>query len=132
MKLEANGVRTVLMHALMHTQGLLARPWQKGLQLGASRTGAGLVICMKSDKPWSGKLHFDIPRHREYLGFTRDWPRMNTLPEWFTVESGRRYTVQSLDSGSTNTRTGKQLREGLPLELRPGVARFLHVRANDG
>jgi hypothetical protein len=117
MKLEANGVRTVLMHALMHTQGLIARPWQKGLQLGAVRTNDGLVIVMKSDQPWSGKLCFDIPRHREYLGFTQDWPRINTLPEWFTVEAAQRYTVSDLESTSGKTYTGKQLSEGLPLQL---------------
>jgi hypothetical protein len=127
MKLEANGVRTVLMHALMHTQGLIARPWQKGLQLGAVRVGDTLVIVMKSDKPWSGKLHFDIPRHREYLGFTRDWPRINTLPEWFTVEATQRYMVSGLESTSGKTYTGKQLSDGLLLQLAAGQEKHIVV-----
>jgi len=120
MKLEANGVRTVLMHALMHTQGLIARPWQKGLQLGAVRSGDTLVIVMKSDKPWSGKLHFDIPRHREYLGFTKDWPRINTLPEWFTVETARKYSFDEPASGSHTIHTGKQLSEGVDVVFKAG------------
>jgi len=128
MKLEANGVRTVLMHALMHTQGIIARPWQKGLQLGAVRTDDGLVIVMKSDKPWSGRLHFDLPRHKEYLGFTQDWPRMNTLPEWFTVEAARRYTIEDAQSGSKATRTGRELQGGMELALTAGAEKCLVVR----
>ena len=128
MKLEANGVRTVLMHALMHTQGVIARPWQKGLQLGAARTSDGLVIVMKSDKPWSGRLCFDIPRHREYMGFAQDWPRMNTLPEWFTVEAAQKYTIQDLESGSKTTRTGKELHDGMDVSLSAGVEKRLVIR----
>ncbi len=128
MKLEANGVRTVLMHALMHTQGAIARPWQKGLQLGAARTDDGLVIVMKSDKPWSGKLCFDIPRHKESMGFTQDWPRMNTLPEWFTVEAAKKYTIWDLESGSKTTRTGKELHEGMDIALTAGVEKRLAIR----
>jgi len=128
MKLEANGVRTVLMHALMHTQGVIARPWQKGLQLGAVPTDDGLVVVMKSDKPWSGRLCFDIPRHKLYMGFTQDWPRMNTLPEWFTVETTRQYTIRDLDSGSKTILTGKQLHEGLEVTLPGGTEKQLAVR----
>ncbi len=128
MKLESNGVRTVLMHALMHTQGVIARPWRKGLELGAARTDEGLVLVIRSDKPWSGKLCFDIPRHREYMGFEKDWPRMNTLPEWFTVEPARQYTIRDLDTGSQTPRTGRQLHEGWDLVLAPGVARRLAIR----
>jgi len=155
MKLQANGVRTVLMHALMHTQGLIARPWQKGLELGAARIADcglgigdsppranpqsairnpksmsdlqdGMVIVIRSDKPWSGKLCFDIPRHRQYMGFEKDWPRMNTLPEWYTVEPKRNYTVEGLDSDMTIT--GQALHKGLPLTLEAGQERHLTVR----
>ncbi len=136
MKLEANGVRTVLMHALMHTQGVIARPWREGLQLGAVRisspsderpaTSDALTIYIKSDKPWSGTLCFDLPRHREYMGFTKDWPRMNTLPEWYTVEPAQKYTVAALDADVTLT--GQSLHEGLPLTLDPGQEKHLTLR----
>ena len=117
MKLESNGVRTTLIHALMHTRGLLARPWRQDLTLGASETTDGLVIVMKAEKDWSGKLVFDIPRHRIYIGFKRNWPRMNTLPEWFTVEPTQRYVVKDDSNGIEKTYTGKQLHEGLPIDL---------------
>ena len=86
MKLQANGVRTTLIHALMHTQGLTAHPWQQGLQLGTAPIKGGIVIMLQSGQDYAGHLEFDIPRHRLYMGFEQDWPRMNTLPEWFVVE----------------------------------------------
>jgi hypothetical protein len=125
MKLESNGVRTVLMHALMHTQGVIARPWQQGLKLGAVRTSDGLVLVMKSDEPWSGKLHFDVPRHRKHMGFAADYPRMNTLPEWFTVEDASEYTVRDAQSNAETTRTGRQLSEGLDVTLPAGTQKCL-------
>jgi hypothetical protein len=83
---------------------------------------------MKSDQPWSGKLQFDIPRHREYLGFTQDWPRINTLPEWFTVEAIQRYSIADSESGSTITHTGKELREGIKIILNAGAERHFVVQ----
>jgi hypothetical protein len=111
----------------MHTRGLIARPWQRGLRLGAARAGDRLVISMRSEADWSGKLHFDIPRHRVYLGFVKDWPRMNTLPEWFTVNARQKYTVHDLDGNSETAYTGKQLGEGLPVRLVRGVKKHLVV-----
>jgi len=127
MKLESNGVRTVLMHALMHTQGLIARPWQKNLQLGAARIDDELSIVILAKNDWSGALDFDIPRHRYYMGFQKDWPRMNTLPEWFTVEYDQRYKVQCLDSGTENIYSGKELHNGLPLRLKAGQTMKIRV-----
>jgi len=129
MKLESNGVRTVIMHALMHTRGLLARPWQQGLALGAADAEHALAIVIKSDKPWSGRLVFDVPRHRLYMGFARDWPRMNTLPEWFTVEpdDAHRYKIENVATNSAERITGKLLHEGLPVRLAPHQALRLIV-----
>jgi hypothetical protein len=56
------------------------------------------------------------------MGFARDWPRMNTLPEWFTVEPERSYVVRDLRAGTESTFTGEQLHHGLPLELKGGEA----------
>ena len=128
MKLQANGVRTTLIHALMHTRGLIARPWRKDMTLGASETEDGLNIVMKAVEDWSGRLVFDIPRHREYMGFKRDWPRMNTMPEWFTVEFNKKYTVKNVANGTEKTYTGKQLHEGLPVELVAAEEKLLRIK----
>jgi hypothetical protein len=128
MKLQSNGVRTSIMHALMHTRGIIARPWRQDLTLGASPTKEGLAIVLKSDNSYSGKLVFDIPRHRIYIGFKHDWPRMNTLPEWFTVELDKDYVVRNIASGLEKTYTGKHLHEGLPIELPAGEERLLLIK----
>jgi len=131
MKLQSNGVRTVILHALMHTRGLIARPWRRDLLLGARETGKGLAVYLKAGKDWSGRLVFDIPRHRIYMGFRRDWPRMNTLPEWFTVEPESWYGVRRITgtaekaeggaSGLKREYTGMELHcRGLPVEIRSG------------
>ncbi|MDZ7721250.1 MAG: hypothetical protein U5R06_00115 [candidate division KSB1 bacterium] len=100
MKLQSNAVRTVIMHALMHTQGVLARPWETGIQLGAAPYQDGIVIVLQAQTPWQGILEFDRPRHRLYMGFHKDWPRMNTLPEWYTVEPERNYSVTIWKTGT--------------------------------
>ncbi|MCH7226348.1 hypothetical protein [Haloferula sp. A504] len=128
MKLESNGVRTVLQHAMMHTRGTTAHPWQQGLQLGASQQEDGLTVVVKSDKAWTGRLVFDKPRHRLGMGFSKDWPRMNTMPEWFTVEPDARYVVEDPATGQQATHPGTSLIEGLELTLEPGVERQLVIR----
>jgi len=121
MKLESNGVRTVIMHALMHTRGTVARPWRQDLKLGAADLGDGVALVMKADTPYQGKLAFDIPRHRRFMGFKRDWPRMNTLPEWFVVEpDDTAYIVHNVDEKSERFVTGAALREGLDVNVAPG------------
>ncbi len=119
MKLQSNGVRTCIMHALMHTRGTVARPWRRDLKLGAVDVDGGIAVLLKADEPYEGKIVFDIPRHRHYMGFTKDWPRMNTLPEWFTVEAGNDYTIKGLGDAPA-TYSGKQLAEGLQVTLKPG------------
>ena len=127
MKLESNGVRTAIIHALMHTRGLIARPWRQDLKLGASQTQDGVAVVMQATSNWSGLLTFDIPRHRVYMGFKHDWPRMNTMPEWFTVQPNQKYVVRNVTRGSQEIYTGQQLHEGLFVELQAGQERRLFV-----
>ncbi|MCP4312878.1 MAG: hypothetical protein GY790_16570, partial [Bacteroidetes bacterium] len=126
-KLESNGIRTVLMHALMHTRGIIARPWTENLQLGATETVDGLLVYLKSGSDWSGKLVFDKPRHRLEMGFKYDWPRMNTMPEWFTAEPGKNYIVRNVTRGTEKVYIGTQLSEGLALEIKAGEEIILNI-----
>lgn len=128
MKLQSNGVRTAIMHALMHTRGVIARPWQQGLTLGATETEQGLTIAVKSKTAYRGKLVFDIPRHRLYMGFKKDWPRMNTLPEWFTVELDQAYRIQDVKGSLKRTMPGVQLHQGLPIQLSAGQERVFLIK----
>ena len=121
-KLEANTVRTVLIHTMLHTRNTIARPWVQGLQLGAAPYANGICVYMKSDQVYDGRLQFDVPRHRITMGFEQDWPRMNAVPEWFTVEPdpSHMYSVQDADSGTAQRVSGALLSQGLPIHVDPG------------
>jgi hypothetical protein len=129
-KLEANTVRTVLIHTMLHTRNTIARPWQPGLQLGAAPCGDGICIYLQADKAYEGQLQFDIPRHRLYMGFNQDWPRMNAVPEWFTVEpdDSHKYEVTDVDAETVRQVTGKSLADGLPIRLQRNKPLRLIVR----
>ena len=129
-KLEANTVRTVLIHTMLHTRNIIARPWRQGMQLGAAPCGDGVCVFVSSKRSYEGRLQFDVPRHRITMGFDQDWPRMNCVPEWFTVEpdENHRYTIEDVDRGSTRTVSGKSLSEGLPVSLEAGRPLRLVVR----
>ncbi len=122
-KLEANTVRTVLIHTMLHTRNVIARPWQQGLQVGAAPCGKGICLYISSDKLYQGRLQFDIPRHRLYMGFREDWPRMNAVPEWFTVEpdEAHTYSIADGDTGTKQLVTGKTLSEGFAVSVKPDV-----------
>jgi hypothetical protein len=51
---------------------------------------------------------------------------MNTLPEWFTVDVERTYRVE-LPGLAGQRYGGAQLRDGLEVDVQPGVARQLLV-----
>jgi hypothetical protein len=130
-KLEANTVRTVLIHSMLHTRNTIARPWQQGLELGAAPCGEGIALLLKSDKPYQGQLEFDVPRHRLTFGFREDWPRMNCVPEWFTVEpdDAHHYEVRDAETGAAQVVTGKSLHDGWPVRLEAGKPLRLEVKA---
>ena len=129
-KLEANTVRTVLIHTMLHTRNTIARPWRQGLELGAAPCGDGICIFMRCDAPYEGRLQFDVPRHRLTMGFEKDWPRMNAVPEWFTVEpdDAHEYRVEDVDGGTERVVSGKSLSTGWPIHLEPGKPLRLVVR----
>ena len=98
---------------------MTAQPWRADLQLGAVRAGDGIALVVAAEKPWTGTLVFDRPRHAENLHLPIDWPRINQYPEWFTVQSGRSYRVKS-GAATPESRSGAQLAAGLPVTLGAG------------
>lgn len=113
---DGNFNRTSLMYALWKTQGTSVHPWRSDVRFGATRRGDDLVLTVESDSAWSGRLRFDTPRHRDNLGLPADWPRINSYPEWFTVDSARSYRVRDVSTGRTTTVSGAALARGLPIE----------------
>ena len=65
-------------------------------------------------------IRFDVPRHRTILGLPADWPRINSYPEWFTVDESASYGVIDVQTGKVRRVSGAELAKGLPIELRRG------------
>ena len=128
---DGNFNRTSLMYALWKTQGTSAHPWRGDLRFGAVRSGGALLLTVDADSAWAGELRFDVPRHRTILGLPADWPRINSYPEWFTVEAERRYRVSDAATGESSLHTGAELARGLPLRLTAGQTRRLIVTAQE-
>ncbi len=125
---DGNFARTTIMYCLWKTKGLTIRPWREDVIFGAVQEGDVLKISICAEKKWEGKILFDTPRHKTIMNMPLDWPRINQFPEWFTVESEKRYTVRDLTSDSKSTFTGKQLNEGITIHLQPGTERHLLVK----
>ncbi len=102
----------------------------RGAPLAQEPCADGIAVHLSADKAYEGRLCFDVPRHRLYMGFAQDWPRMNAVPEWFTVEPDEthHYTVADVDAATERRVTGKLLSEGLPVRLPPGKPLRLIVR----
>jgi hypothetical protein len=125
---DGNFNRTSLMYALWKTQGTSVQPWRRDVRFGAVRRGDTLLITLDADAAWMGELRFDVPRHRLYLGLPADWPRINSYPEWFTVEAGRRYRITDVATGVVTTHSGSELARGLPLRVRAGETIRLRIQ----
>ena len=124
---DGNFNRTSLMYALWKTQGTSAHPWRSDLRFGAVRRGGELLVSLESDSAWAGELRLDVPRHRTILGLPGDWPRINSYPEWFTVEASRRYRVLDVGTGRSTLYSGADLARGLPLRVPAGARTRLRI-----
>jgi len=126
-KFECNAIRTVILYALSKTQGIHVPEWRDDLRLGAARDGEGVVVFIGARSTWEGELLFDVPRHNVWFSFKHDWPRINYLPEYFTVSPEGTYSIE-IAPGTPRAATGKQLREGLPVRLSAGEELFITVK----
>lgn len=123
---DGNSARTALMYALWKTQGITASPWRQDLELGATRLQDQSVrVYLNSPRPWHGELRFDRKRHRDWFRMPFDYPRINQFPEWFTVESERKYEIRGLESGPRVV-SGEALRS-YPVSLQPNSPLRLSV-----
>lgn len=123
---DGNFIRTAILFALYKAQGAFLSPLDPGVQLGAVREGDSLNLIVRTQAQWTGRLRFDIPRHREHWNMARNYPRLNEWPEWFTVEPNHAYTV-SIDDQPPRTCLGFELRDGLPLSLAAGTRALIRV-----
>ena len=125
---DGNFARTTIMYCLWKTKGVTIKPWREDVVFGAVQKGDELWLTMESGTDWSGKVVFDAPRHKTNMGLPMDWPRINQFPEWFTVESDREYDLRDTSLDTRNVYSGRQLHEGVHLELSAGEQRRFHLK----
>lgn len=124
---DGNFARTTLLYCLWKTQGVHLRPWRDDLRFGAVRSGDGLFMVLSADKPWTGRIFFDRPRHRDFMHLPLDWPRINQFQEWFAVDADDEYRIHDVDTGSIKILTRGILTNGLPATIEPGDAKRLVI-----
>ncbi|MFV1967273.1 MAG: hypothetical protein ACC628_17735 [Pirellulaceae bacterium] len=118
---DGNSARTWLLYALWKTQGLTVEPWRADVRFGAVRDEHGvLCISLMADKPWSGRLVFDTPRHQTFFHLPIDYPRLNQFPEWCVAEDERVYSLRDLNDGTRHELTGRDLQAGVEVNLISG------------
>ena len=109
---DGNWSRTLLLYAMMKTQGCFLDGWQDGVKLGAVRDGERLLVSLAAPSGWKGRLRFDYARHRRDLNFARNYVRLNEWPEWFAVDENTLYRLTDA-AGQETLRLGSELKEGI-------------------
>jgi hypothetical protein len=125
---DGNFARTTLMYCLWKTQGVRVRPWKPDVIFGGVSRDETLFISLYAEQEWEGWVLLDGPRHQSNLNLPLDWPRINQFPEWYTVNPEERYFVHDLTEGTRKAYTGRDLKEGIWLHLRPGKLHRLLIR----
>ncbi len=92
---DGNFARTTIMYAFWKSQGTYLKPWKPDLYWGALMRGDTLLIQVRAETEWEGKIYFDVPRHAVNMHLPLDWPRINQFPEWFVVRSDTQYDITS-------------------------------------
>lgn len=111
---EGNYNRTAMLYALMQSQGVRPARWEKGMRVGAVRSGPRLYLSLVASSP--AMIRFDFARHNRVLNLDQNYVRLNEFPEWFVVDENSLYR---LSSGSDElVRLGSELIEGV--RVRPG------------
>ena len=124
---DGNYARTALMIGLYHTQGVRCQPWSPALCLGALRQGEKLLLAIRSDQPWKGRVIFDRPRHRLHLNLPFNYPRLNEFPEWFIAEPNSTYQLTPR-TGKKLVKTGAQLADGVFFSVKASETLTVEVR----
>jgi len=124
---DGNFARTTIMYCLWKTQGIVARPWNSKLMIGAIRDDKMLKIAISCETDWEGSLQFDSPRFREKMHFPMDYPRINQFQQWFTIDAGKKYRLKFIGSGRTHIIDGSELISGFPVKVQKGETVYLTV-----
>ena len=128
--LDGNFIRTVLLYARYKAQGARLLPWREDLRLGAARDAAdgSLLLRVRADAPWEGRLSLDRPWHRDLWGMPLNYPRINAPPEWFPVAAESPFRIENPAGSPATDLKGAALQGGIPLSLAAGESRLIRIR----
>ena len=124
---DGNFARTTIMYCLWKTGGVTIQPWREDVIMGAVMEEEELWLSIEAQEDWSGKIIFDVPRHKTIMNLPLDWPRINQFPEWFTVEPDKTYRLKDNATNTEHLFTGQQLQNGIDLILESGRQKRIHV-----
>jgi len=124
---DGNFARTTIMYCLWKSQGTTLSPWREDLIAGAEFENNTLYLSLKTETEWEGKIIFDTPRSEDILKLPIDWPRINQFPEWYTVNSAKKYRVLNHTSSVEEVYSGVDLAEGILLSLSPDRVSHLEI-----
>ena len=110
---EGNYNRTVMLWALMKSQGVRPAAWQPGVRTGAVVADGRLYLSLAAPGPV--RLQFDFARHRRVLNFDKNYVRLNEFPEWYTVDENTLYRLRPAAGGAEQIRLGSELIAGVTL-----------------
>lgn len=119
--------RTLCSHMMLCSQGVRHAPFQLGVGVGAVQQDDDCLLTVQSDSPYRGKLCFDGPR-TEHGKLTLDWARINEMPQWYVVRPAQQYSV-TIDEQPPRILRGRELIEGMPIEVPDGKARRIRVQS---
>jgi len=106
---EGNFNRTLLLYALMKSQGVMPAERAPGVQLGAVGDGDALQLHVGGVS--DVRLQFDFARHRRVINLARNYVRLNEFPEWFVVEPNWLYRISG-GKAPARLRLGSELMQG--------------------
>jgi hypothetical protein len=111
---EGNYNRTVMLWALMKSQGARPEHWTPGVRVGAQHDGETLLLTL--DAPNVQKILFDYARHRRSMNLDKNYVRLNEFPEWYTVDENTLYRVRKSSATEPRILLGSELIRGIPLD----------------
>ena len=125
---DGNFARTSIMYCLWKTMDLTIHPWREDVVFGAVEENGTLYIAMQAGSDWEGLLRFGSERHKTILNLPLDYPRINQFPEWYSIREDVDYMVKE---DTKKMLSGRELIQGLPVELKGDKPNYIKIRQLD-
>jgi hypothetical protein len=125
---DGNFARTTIMYCLWKTLGLTAQPWRNDLNIGAVMKGNKLFISLYAEEDWNGKIIFDKQRHQTNMNLPFDWPRINQFPEWYTINTNKKYVLNNINNKTKTAFSGQELTNGIDVKLNAGEEQQIIIK----